>query len=161
MDRKNGKDFAKDATRPVVTLISESHEEVVFTGNTVRGKGALVPDNEVMSYPKIPDVAHKFAARLQFGTTFEVIEFFAGRQIKLSQRMAEENGEMQMIQHALAGTAERDDERTLDKIGRMRNVDEGRIDIELPPLNTALVKVHWELATVRNGAKDMAMKNNA
>ena len=47
----------------------------------------------------------------------------------------------------------------MDKIGRMRNADEGRIGIELPPLNAALVEVHWELATVRNGAKDMVMKN--
>ena len=40
LDRKNGKDLDKDATRPVLTLISESHQEVVFTGNTIRGKGA-------------------------------------------------------------------------------------------------------------------------
>ena len=31
--------------------------------------------------------------------------------------------------------------------------------IELPPLNTALVEVHRELATVSMGAKDMAIKN--
>ena len=89
--------MAKDATRPVVTLISESHEEVVFTGDTVRGKGTLIPDNEVMAYPEIPDVAHEFAARLQFGTTFQVMEFLARQQIKLSQRMAEEHAKMQMI----------------------------------------------------------------
>ena len=38
-----------------------------FTGDTIRGKGALTPDNVVMSYPEIPDVAHEFAACLQFG----------------------------------------------------------------------------------------------
>ena len=83
------------------------------------------------------------------------MEFLAGQQIKLSQRMAEEHAEMQMSQRVLAGTAEREDERTLDKIGRMRNADEGRIGIELPPLNAALVEVHQELATVGNCAKDM------
>ena len=67
-----------------MTLISESHEEVVFKGDTVRGKGTLIPDNEVMAYPEIPNVEHEFAARLQFGTTFEVMEFLAGHQIKLS-----------------------------------------------------------------------------
>ena len=46
-----------------------------------------------------------------------------------------------------------------EKIGRMRNADEGRIGIELPPLNAALVEVHRELTTVRNGAKDMVTKN--
>ena len=87
------------------------------------------------------------------------MEFLAGHQIKLSQRMAEEHAEMQMIQHALAGTMEREDERALDKIGRMWNANEGRISIELPPLNAALVEVHRELTMVQNDAKDMVTKN--
>ena len=66
--------MAKDATKPVTTLISESYEEVVFTGDTTRGKGPLIPDNEIMAYPDIPDVAHEFAARLLFGTTFEPVK---------------------------------------------------------------------------------------
>ena len=41
----------------------------------------------------------------------------------------------------------------------MWNADEGRIGIELPPLNAALVEVHWELAMVRNNAKYMVTKN--
>ena len=96
LDYKNGKGLAKDATKPVVTLISESwtQVDVTFTGDTVRTKGTLIPDNEVMVYPEIPDVAHKFAAQLQFVTTFEVMEFLAGQQIKFSQRMAEEHAEM-------------------------------------------------------------------
>ena len=112
-----------------------------------------------MAYPEIPDVAHEFTARLQFGTKFEVMEFLAGQKIKLSERMAEEHAEMHMIQRALAGTTEREDERALDKIGRMRNADEGRIGIELPLVNAAVVEFHRELATVRNHAKDMVTKN--
>ena len=53
------------------------------------------------------------------------MEFLAGQQIQLSQCMAEEHAEMQMIQCALAGTAEREEEHDLDKIGRMQNADEG------------------------------------
>ena len=87
------------------------------------------------------------------------MEFLAGQQIKLSQRMAEEHAEMQMIQRALAGTAECEDKHALDKIGWMRNADEGRIGLKLPPLNTTLVEVHRELATVRKSAKDMVTKN--
>ena len=41
----------------------------------------------------------------------------------------------------------------------MRNADEGRIGLKLPPLNTTLVEVHRELATVRKSAKDMVTKN--
>ena len=66
------------------------------------------------------------------------MEFLAGEKIKLSKHMANKHAEMQMIQRVLAGTAEREDERALDKIGRMRNADEGRIGIELPPLNAVL-----------------------
>ena len=99
--------MAKDSNRPVVTLISESHEEVVFTGDTTRGKGPLIPDNEIMAYPAFPNVAHEFAARLRFGTTFELMEFLAQQQLTLTQRMADEHADMQMIQCALVGTVER------------------------------------------------------
>ena len=34
-----------------------------------------------------------------------------------------------------------------------------RIDIELPPLNMALVEVHKELVSITIGARDMAEKN--
>ena len=97
LDRKNRKGLAKDATRLVVTLISKSHEEVVLTRDTVCGKGTLIPDKEVMVYLEIPDMAHEFGARLQLGTTFEVMEFLAKQQIKLSQRMVGEHAKMQMI----------------------------------------------------------------
>ena len=50
-------------------------------------------------------------------------------------------------------------DNALDKIGRMKNANEGRIGIELPLLNAVLVEVHQELTTVRNGAKDMVTKN--
>ena len=41
----------------------------------------------------------------------------------------------------------------------MSRADEGRIVIELPPLNMTLVEVHREMATVRDGAKHMVTKN--
>ena len=50
----------------------------------MRGKGTLILDNVVMAYPEIPDVVHEFMAWLQFGTTFEVMEFLTGQQITLS-----------------------------------------------------------------------------
>ena len=56
--------------------------------------------------------------------------------------MADEHGDMQMIQRAIVGSVERTEELALDKIGRLRNADEGQIGIKLPPLNTALVEVH-------------------
>ena len=61
---------------------------------TTRGKGPLIPDNEVMAYPEIPYMAHEFGARLQFGTTFELMEFLAQQQLTLTQHMAEEHADM-------------------------------------------------------------------
>ena len=69
---------------PVTTLISESYKEVRFTGDATRGKGPLIPDNEVMAYPDIPDVAHEFTTRLRFGTTFELMQFLAQQQLTLT-----------------------------------------------------------------------------
>ena len=56
---------------------SRSRKDSGFTGDIVHGKETLIPDNEVMAYPEILGVVHEFAARLQFGTTFEVMEFLA------------------------------------------------------------------------------------
>ena len=41
----------------------------------------------------------------------------------------------------------------------MRNVNKGRIGIELPLLSMPFGEVHYKLAMVRNGAKDMVTKN--
>ena len=71
--------------------------------NTERGKCILTPDNVVMAYPEMPAVAHEFTVMLQFGTSFEIMEFLATQQIKVLQRMVEEHKERQMIERALAG----------------------------------------------------------
>ena len=129
-----------------------------FTGDTIRGKGALTPDNVVMSYPEIPDVAHEFAACLQFGilrahgVSGEPTDQALTTHGQRTCRNADDP--VRPSRHSL-----REDERALGKIGRMRTVDAGHIGIGLPPLNMSFVKVHRELATVRNGAKDMVTKN--
>ena len=41
-------------------------------------------ESEVLKYPDIPDTAHEFGALLQFGTTYELMEFMATQQIKVS-----------------------------------------------------------------------------
>ena len=62
-------------------------------------------------------------------------------------------------EHVLTRTTKSEEEGPLARVGRKRNVGVRRIGIELPPLNTALVEVHRELAKVTLGAKDMAIKN--
>ena len=116
-------------------------------------------ESEVLAYPDIPDTAHEFDALLQFGTTFELMEFLASQQIKVSQWMVEEHAERQMIERTLTQMAESDDEEQLARVGRQRNANIRRMGMELPPLNVALVEVHRELAKVSMGAKDMVIKN--
>ena len=112
-----------------------------------------------MAFPEMLVVAHEFVALLKFGASFEIMEFLATQQVKVSQCMAEEHAERQMIERVLTGMVEREEERALSKIGWMQNVDEGCMGIELPPLNIALVKVHRELATMQYDTKDMVRKN--
>mgnify|MGYP000040536942 CR=1 FL=1 len=159
------------APQPTVDVLAEMEPTQVFkeipqsqstlTRNMERSKGIPTLDNVMMAYPEMPAIAHEFTTllRLQFSTSFKIMEFLALQQIKFSQCMAKEHVERQMIKRALTGVVETEDERGLGKIGRMRNADEGYVRIELPPLNTTLVEVHRELATVWVGAKDMVCKN--
>ena len=52
-------------------------------------------ESEGLKYPDIPESAHEFATLLQFRKTYELIEFLAMQQIKVSQRMIQENAEQQ------------------------------------------------------------------
>ena len=88
-------------------LIREPHP--IITTQTQCGKGVLTTKSEVLHYPDIPDTAHEFGALLQFGTTYELMEFLATHQIKVFQRMAEEHAEQQMNECALTQTAESKD----------------------------------------------------
>ena len=53
----------------------------------------LTIESEVLKYPNILDTAHEFSALLQYGITYELMEFLVTQQIKVSQRMAEEHAE--------------------------------------------------------------------
>ena len=64
-----------------------------------------------------------------------------------------------MIERSLTSTTKSEDEGPLARVGRKRNAGVRWVGIELPPLNTALVEVHRELAKVSIGAKDMAIEN--
>ena len=79
-------------------------------------------ESKVLRYSDIPDTTHEFGALLQFGTTYELMEFLATQQIKVSQRMAKEHAKQQMIERALTRTTESENEGPLAKVGRQRNV---------------------------------------
>ena len=148
-----------DTDKQNTTLEIIREPRPIITAQSQKGKRTLTAENEVLRYPDIPDTAHEFGALLQFGTSYELMEFLATQQIKVSQRMVEEHGEQQMIERALMQRAESEDEGPLAKVGRQRNVGIRRMGIELPPLNATLVEAHRELVKVTMGAKDMATRN--
>ena len=69
--------------------------EKATTSNTRkdRGKGKEIQteENEDLNDPVILDTAHEFAALLQTGKAYELIEFLATQQIKAVQRKIQEN----------------------------------------------------------------------
>ena len=106
LDRKVGRRLVKDttavkditalvnisaSTEPNTTLELIREPQPIIMAQSQLGKGVFTADSEVLKYPDIPDTAHEFGALLQFGTTFELMEFLAMQQIKVSQRMAEEH----------------------------------------------------------------------
>ena len=45
-----------------------------------RGKDVLTTESEVLKYLDIPDTTHEFGVLLQFGTTYDLMEFSAAQQ---------------------------------------------------------------------------------
>ena len=80
--------------------------------------------------------------------------------------MAEEHAEMKMIQKALLGETEHDEDRAandraLQKIGRKKQGKHQALLMPVPELNTALVEAYRDLDHTTRAAKDMARKIKA
>ena len=105
VDRKDGHRLVKDTTvdkdttadRDTTALINSSastepnttleiirEPRTIITTQSQRGKGILMVESKVLKYLDIPDRAHEFGALLQFGTTYELMDFLAMQQIKVS-----------------------------------------------------------------------------
>ena len=108
LDRKDGRGLVKDA--PIQTAdttetgVAEERAddrttEKATTSNTRKdrrkGKEIQAEENEDLNDPVILDTAHEFAALLQTGKAYELIEFLATQQIKAVQRKIQENTEGQ------------------------------------------------------------------
>ena len=93
LDRKDGRRLVKDTAPRIedpalkvatTTLELISEPRPIITAQLQCSKGVLTAESEVLSYPDIPDTAHEFGALLQFSTTYELMEFLATQQIKVS-----------------------------------------------------------------------------
>ena len=112
--------------------------------------------NEVLELPALPRAAHELAAILQFGTSFELVEWLAHRLQYVSDMLAQEDKDRIMIQKAMIGAIEPEEQPELDRNGRQRTAKYRGEAIQMPPWNTALVEVHPEYVRMNKVARDMA-----
>ena len=72
-----------------------------------------ITEDEGMGYKDLPVEAYEFSALLQLGTTYELMDFLARAQVVEVVHMAEEHADTKMIQRALMGELEPQEDRAL------------------------------------------------
>ena len=110
------------------------------------GQSSVSTVREATTFPEIPPAADELAIILQFGTSYELVQWLARRLQEVSARMAQEHQDQIMIQKSLRGTVEPHEQQEIDRIGRQRNAKNKGEAIQMPPLHEALVEVHREYA---------------
>ena len=121
-----------------------------------RGQPSKITTQATLRFSDIPAAAHELAAIMQFGTSYELVEWLAKRLMEVSDRLAQEHKDRVMIQKSLSGTLEPEEQAEVDKIGWKRNAKSRGEAIQKPPLHEALVEVHREYERAIKAASDMA-----
>ena len=85
------------------------------------------------------------------------MDFLARTQVVVAARMAEEHAESKMIQRALMGELEPQEDRALQKIGQKKQGKNASL-MELPNLNAALIEAYRNLDHTTRAAKEMARR---
>ena len=134
----------------------EPHVNPNDTSKVQEGQSSGTTVREATVFLEIPPAAHELAAILQFGTSYELVEWLAKRLLEVSDRMAQEHRDQIMIQKTLRGTVDPQDQQEIDRIRRQRNAKNKGEAFHMPPLHEALVEVHKEYAKASRAAKDMA-----
>ena len=115
---------------------------------------------EVTVFFEISPAARKLAAILQFGTSYELVDWLAKRLTEVVEWLAQEHKDRVMIQKSLSGVLEPEEQAEVDKIGRKRHAKSRGEAIQMPPLHEALVEVHREYERASKAARDMAERYN-
>ena len=126
------------------------------TTKVQKGQSSITTVREAVGFADIPPAAHELAAILQFGTSYELVEWLARRLQEVSERMAQEQKDQIMIQKSLSGAVEPREQHELDQIGQHCSARNKGEAIQMPPLHEALVEVHREYEKASRAAKDMA-----
>ena len=65
---------------------------------------------EVLGLPKLPPTTHELVAIMQFGTSYELVEWLAQRLHEISGLLAQEHKDRIMIQKAMIRAIEHEDQ---------------------------------------------------
>ena len=130
--------------------------EQVSQPATQKGQTSVTTVREATSFSDIPPATHKLVDILQFGTSYELVEWLAHKLREVSERMTREHQDNIMIQKSLSGAVEPEEQQEVERIGRQRNAKNKGEAIQMPPLHEALVEVHREYERASKAAKDMA-----
>ena len=76
------------------------------TTKVQKGQSSITTMREAVGFADIPPAAHELAAILQFGTSYELVEWLARRLQEVSERMVQEHQDQIMIQKSLYGAIE-------------------------------------------------------
>ena len=100
-----------------VTATTEPRVNPNDTSRVQAGQSSVTIVREATAFPEIPPVAHELAAILQFGTSYELVEWLAKRLQEVLEIMAQEHQDQIMIQKTLRGVVEPQDQQEIDRIG--------------------------------------------
>ena len=91
------------------------------TGKIEHGQTTQISEDDILGYKDLLVEACKISALLRLGTTYELMDFLARAQVVEVVHMAEEHADTKMIQRALMGELEPQEDPTLQKIGRNKH----------------------------------------
>ena len=98
-----------------------THVPRVDPNNTTKiqkGQSSVTVVWEATAFLDIPPTTNELAAILQFGTSYELIEWLARRLHEVLERMAQEHRDQIMIHKSLSGAVEPQEQQEVDQIGR-------------------------------------------
>ena len=93
---------------------------------------------EILNRPDFPEAAYELAAILQFGTSYELVEWLARRLQEVSGRLEQKHKDNVMNQKAMVGAIEPNEQSEINRIARQQTAKNRGKSIEMPPLHIAL-----------------------
>ena len=97
-----------------------------------KGKSSVMGPREALGFFEMPSAVHELVAILQFGTSYELVEWLAHSLQEVSERMAQEHKDRIMIQKSFISAVEPKEQQEVDQISRHRNAKNRGEAIQMP-----------------------------